>query len=619
MKAGTDRRADRAVARGPRLADAATVVTVAAMLAAAAGPAVSCGGIPPPPFCGKTVSLSQALPGSQVLTGGGVLTVPIETFLQLTSFGGAACPPAPVSAKVTVTVTCPITGVSMNMVTFVIAPGYTPTPVPVPIPPGPARVCSLSASVVVTFSDGTAITTTAADKDICIVDPAPGNPAVARLDIQHVGPAVVHVHPGDQGRLRYRVTNNDPTHAFSGTVVSDSEGSTRLVSSTGVPEAPGNGPFTISDPTEGDNFNLMFGPIPPPGCVPLPPDPGAPLIPVVSTPIVIGPGQSRVIDVFLRPWGMCANGSCSKSRVRLDGMFADGTSGLACTAGAVIADTGAAPVYQWLDGGAVPMPTASPPFCVFPHRPNPDLNTQFRAGAPLAGGAVNGQPFTMIMQPKALGGLGRFDGMANFPPMLQSFFDVFFEVELAPLVPGHTLNFEGLGVAPGVPHGFSQHYPMGMGTLRHRGPTTAGAPRVVDSFFDVFYQVSLDGVRQDGSRRALTFTDIQMMPTPIPGRARIQGTAVTSPSDEGDGGIPYVAMAAHLDVRGFSRPGNFLFCPGDTNGDAMVTFPDLNQVLSQFGQLGAGLAGDIDGDNDVDFQDLNYVLSNFGRNCGPTF
>lgn len=56
-------------------------------------------------------------------------------------------------------------------------------------------------------------------------------------------------------------------------------------------------------------------------------------------------------------------------------------------------------------------------------------------------------------------------------------------------------------------------------------------------------------------------------------------------------------------------------CPGDTNGDNVVNFTDLNTVLSEFGQTGAGLAGDVNGDEVVNFTDLNTVLSNFGASC----
>ncbi len=56
-------------------------------------------------------------------------------------------------------------------------------------------------------------------------------------------------------------------------------------------------------------------------------------------------------------------------------------------------------------------------------------------------------------------------------------------------------------------------------------------------------------------------------------------------------------------------------CAGDTNGDNVVNFADLNNVLSGFGQSGVGLPGDVNGDGVVNFTDLNIVLSNFGQSC----
>ncbi len=56
-------------------------------------------------------------------------------------------------------------------------------------------------------------------------------------------------------------------------------------------------------------------------------------------------------------------------------------------------------------------------------------------------------------------------------------------------------------------------------------------------------------------------------------------------------------------------------CPGDTTGDDVVDFIDLNLILSQFGLVGPGLSGDLNGDGTVDFLDLNAVLSFFGGAC----
>lgn len=56
-------------------------------------------------------------------------------------------------------------------------------------------------------------------------------------------------------------------------------------------------------------------------------------------------------------------------------------------------------------------------------------------------------------------------------------------------------------------------------------------------------------------------------------------------------------------------------CAGDANGDNMVSFPDLNAVLSTFGQSGSCLSGDVNRDGAVNFTDLNIVLSAFGTSC----
>lgn len=55
----------------------------------------------------------------------------------------------------------------------------------------------------------------------------------------------------------------------------------------------------------------------------------------------------------------------------------------------------------------------------------------------------------------------------------------------------------------------------------------------------------------------------------------------------------------------------------DTNHDGVVNFTDLNNVLSTFGQSGAGLIGDCDENGTVNFTDLNLVLSVFGQSAPP--
>ncbi len=56
-------------------------------------------------------------------------------------------------------------------------------------------------------------------------------------------------------------------------------------------------------------------------------------------------------------------------------------------------------------------------------------------------------------------------------------------------------------------------------------------------------------------------------------------------------------------------------CPGDTNGDRVVDFIDLNNLLGVFGQTGMTLGADVNRDGAVNFLDLNILLGSFGATC----
>jgi hypothetical protein len=91
----------------------------------------------------------------------------------------------------------------------------------------------------------------------------------------------------------------------------------------------------------------------------------------------------------------------------------------------------------------------------------------------------------------------------------------------------------------------------------------------------------------------------------------IGGTSGTFWYQRADGGRYFnVGDNRALVLLGIAPP-----CLGDTNGDGVVNFTDLNAVLADFGISGAGLPGDANGDGIVDFADLNLVLSNFGDTC----
>ncbi len=57
-------------------------------------------------------------------------------------------------------------------------------------------------------------------------------------------------------------------------------------------------------------------------------------------------------------------------------------------------------------------------------------------------------------------------------------------------------------------------------------------------------------------------------------------------------------------------------CPGDFDGDRVVTFADLNALLDTWGlDVEPWQDGDVNGDGYVDFQDLNELLDRWGAEC----
>ncbi len=597
--------------RSLSLAVASRSVAVAAMLWGA--PALACGGTPPPRDCGKSLVIAQALPGTVLLTGGGSLDVPVQVYLNFTSpvGGGTPCPPGPYVLMLTLTLTCPGMPTVVATPSFVL-PGLGYSGVvtaSVPVAAGPARVCALTVTGKVVFVNGTSISANSVDKDVCIGAPSLQNPALPRLSIQHASSPVVHAHPGDQATMAYVVTNNDTVNSFSGMVTVSMEGSARLVSATGPSAEPaGSGPYTISDPSAGDNFPVAFGPIPAGSCVVLPPAPQNPAVPMITQLITLSPGQSKSVQVVGRSWGMCADGSCSKSKVRIDGTFSDSTSGLACTSSAMFADTSVPPQFRWPDSGKVAtVAPSSPTRFVFGGMPKASINTTmgitinpgnilFNGQAPI-GGQVLPDPLTP--------GYGRMLATPQFPPqqvVVSSFFDVFVDVSLD----GASLS--GLNVVPNAPNGgYDAMAPMMMGSA-----VVPGANPSLSSFFDIFAQVSLDVVTTDGQVIPLQRQSVVVTPRGA-NAVTIQQRWAPSPTAVGRIGV---GLVSKTDVRGFSRPGRLLFCPGDATGDGAVGFADLNQVLSQFGQsVAPATGGDVDGDGLVNFTDLNIVLARFGAIC----
>jgi hypothetical protein len=169
-------------------------------LAGLADPASACtGSKPPQPVCGKTLAIAKSVPGVVLNAGVTSFKVPTLVYVQMTDFppGTGICPPGPyfVTLNLTATCTSPPHGSGTN--TAQITRGFNTVTVPVTVGAGPQRRCSVSGTATVALRDGTTLSASG-DQNVCLVDPAPGNPTVPRLDMQGRQSSIALAHAGDQ-------------------------------------------------------------------------------------------------------------------------------------------------------------------------------------------------------------------------------------------------------------------------------------------------------------------------------------------------------------------------------------------------------------------------------------
>ena len=210
----------------------------------------------------------------------------------------------------------------------VFNPYLVPVTIPAATPTGCYRVVGRAT---VPFLDGTTLTQSG-DTLVCLVEPAPGNPTVPRLNLELLTPSTPRLAPGDQHVAMYRVTNNDPVNSVTLTAFANSR-------QNALRPLGGNeyqGVFTISSPF-GDDFPIAFSPG---ACTPLPSHPYTQSeISQLMPPL--GPGMNTIINLGIRSYGQCASGSCSESTLRVEGMFSNATPAKACAGMALFADTSA--------------------------------------------------------------------------------------------------------------------------------------------------------------------------------------------------------------------------------------------------------------------------------------
>ncbi len=274
-----------------------------------------------------------------------VFNVPINLFLIANNpapgCGPCTSPVSPTSSKIDIELvslslqsitTATISTGDATMILPVASPagtfnGYS---VPINVPAGTATgTYQAVAKATVNFSDGSSITQRGATV-VCLVDPAPGNPSVPRLDVQLITGPFPRMAGGDQHEAMYQVTNNDPTNSVTLTAFATG----KQVASRPQGASENQGAFAIANPF-GDDFPIAFDPGP---CLPLPGHPYTQ--PEIMKPIPpIPAGTSVMIPVRIRSYGMCASGSCIESTLRVSGTFADSSPAFACAAMALYVDT----------------------------------------------------------------------------------------------------------------------------------------------------------------------------------------------------------------------------------------------------------------------------------------
>ena len=535
----------------------------------------ACGGDPPPPRCGKTLAFTMAVPSVVTNCPDEEVCFDVQTltYLKLVEVppGSGICPRPPYRYRIDLTIDCRDGSSHTATASGELSPGYNPGVVSVCLPPLEQQKCVIRGKITVTFADGMVISDTSR-QCVCIVDPHPDdadkNPRL-ELGAAIQGAAIARVHPGDQTSHRFVVKNNDPEQTFRGFLhVESANDSRRPVDESPQGPAPGQGVFAISDPERGDDFPIALLEDLGLDCIILPDDPQNTILPTIDRDIVLAPGEEKEIDVVVRPWGMCADGSCGRLTLELEGVFADGSRGLACAGAIVAADTLARPQYVWADSGAVSRVNAADKLLRFSHNPTPTAPPRTVQTEIVAMNLVsvepipwNGETQTVPLGPEH----GRFVSQLQGEPVesfnVDSFFDIEYRIDLGesdpPPVPIEMLSMD---LIPGAPSGFENTAPLGMGTARL--PPSGNFN--VDSFFDIVYQVEVDVSVED---RGVWDTEMISMSLTSEGNSILVSARLRAvPPGDGDaagiiGTVLILGVEVRTDLRGFSRPGTPEPCP----------------------------------------------------------
>lgn len=332
----------------------------------------ACKGTPRTP-CSKSVVLNVISPGTVVAApAGGNVPVKLNVFIGNSFFAPPGACPVPTTVSYTASLHCGGVTESTATGTVPAASGFNDIPVLLTANAGDPRLCTLNATVTVTFSDGMKLEDTITTRPdaggpvpiVCITDAVPGKAGKPALEIQLVDSVTnptqvdpfIPIHPGSQAKYVYCITNNSP-HDFRGTLRVGARNNSNVaadVTPGGVPNPNNDIPFTPADPV-GDTIPIIFAENLPAGfpCLPLPTDPRKSVPYVIRKKVSIPAGQTIYCPMLARPWGLCNTGTCTESVTVLEGDYRDPATGgsagrgLGCAPSVVLAvNDFTAPVFD---------------------------------------------------------------------------------------------------------------------------------------------------------------------------------------------------------------------------------------------------------------------------------
>lgn len=565
---------------------------------------LACGGTPRPPICGKSMAFAKAPPSAPLLlTDGGTFDLPVTVYAAAT----AACSSVPTSVTITISLSCTPAPDGSGSLTTAISSGYNDLLVPVTVPAGPPRICTVTGTATVTFSDGMMLSNSG-DTVVCIVDPAPGQPDEPRLDLELLTPEINRVHPGDQYLMRYEITNNDPNESFTGNFRIGVENAATMPIDLGVP-GNGEGIFGLADPA-GDHPPIYFlediggGDL----CVPLPRDPHLTIPNEDSKPITLMPGETQIIEVVSRHWGLCSSGTCSESIAVYEGAFSGGDEGIACSGSVLAVDPTVPPAYDWPGSGRQATAHSFEPGMAigrftssFADDTPLNLDIIFQTTEVNGNEVFEGFDFADPIEPYDLRGQFFVQGPYNATDPIQGTTQIY--------VFGENLETNFLKLKPhvGAPAGFDNIGPIFVTTFEIDKPPFDGLP---DAFVDLLVQTStVPFAGTDFLANAPTeiFTD---------GFESGNVVAWSSTTAPFGGGGTVDGYQVFFDMRAFVRETSAPFpCPPDTtadfNGDGLVTVEDFHAVTSLFtNQVSTG--EDRNNDGIIDVRDMVTMADKIG-------